>query len=81
MERRVIVLASDRDCNNAAAFDFETLKNTLRDLKDGKSVQVPIYDFITHKRHALISSHLISSLFSDLSSLFSLLSSQRHSSV
>ncbi|KAG1688579.1 Uridine-cytidine kinase-like 1 [Nymphon striatum] len=32
------------------AFDFELLIETLRKLKDGKSVDVPIYSFTTHAR-------------------------------
>ncbi|CAC5423824.1 udk [Mytilus coruscus] len=32
------------------AFDFDLLIDTLRRLKDGKSVEVPIYNFITHSR-------------------------------
>jgi len=32
------------------AFDFELLTATLQRLKDGKKVEVPIYNFITHAR-------------------------------
>ncbi|CAG2193515.1 uridine-cytidine kinase-like 1 isoform X2 [Mytilus edulis] len=32
------------------AFDFDLLIATLRRLKEGKSVEVPIYNFITHSR-------------------------------
>ena len=32
------------------AFDFELAAETLRGLKEGRSVQVPIYDFTTHSR-------------------------------
>lgn len=32
------------------AFDYELMVQTLRDLKQGKRVQIPIYDFTTHKR-------------------------------
>jgi len=34
------------------AFDYELMVQTLRDLKQGKRVQIPIYDFTTHKRYA-----------------------------
>jgi uridine kinase len=32
------------------AFDYELMVQTLHDLKQGKRVQIPIYDFTTHKR-------------------------------
>lgn len=32
------------------AFDFELLITTLQRLKDGKKVEVPIYNFVTHAR-------------------------------
>ncbi|CAL7943393.1 unnamed protein product [Xylocopa violacea] len=32
------------------AFDFELLKTTLQRLKEGRMVEVPIYNFVTHRR-------------------------------
>lgn len=32
------------------AFDFDLIVSTLKKLKQGKSVKVPIYDFTTHSR-------------------------------
>ena len=32
------------------AFDFTLLLETLNKLKNGKCVEIPIYDFKTHKR-------------------------------
>lgn len=32
------------------AFDFDLLVDTLHKLKEGKHVDVPIYDFVTHSR-------------------------------
>ncbi|CAG7817228.1 unnamed protein product, partial [Allacma fusca] len=32
------------------AFDFELLAETLRRLRDGKMVEVPVYNFVTHSR-------------------------------
>ncbi|XP_040579729.1 uridine-cytidine kinase-like 1 [Lepeophtheirus salmonis] len=43
-------------CNNEYnfdhpdAFDFELLSKTLKRLKEGKKVEVPIYNFVTHRR-------------------------------
>lgn len=34
------------------AFDFNLLVNTLRRLKHGKKVEVPVYNFITHSRES-----------------------------
>lgn len=32
------------------AFDFELLTKTLRRLRSGKKVDVPVYNFVTHAR-------------------------------
>lgn len=32
------------------AFDFDLLGTTLQRLKEGKNVEVPIYNFATHRR-------------------------------
>ncbi|XP_063236971.1 uridine-cytidine kinase-like 1 [Bacillus rossius redtenbacheri] len=34
------------------AFDFELLRETLQRLKEGKKVEVPVYNFLTHCREA-----------------------------
>ncbi|MCL4130000.1 UNVERIFIED_CONTAM: hypothetical protein GTU68_002897, partial [Idotea baltica] len=34
------------------AFDFELVVRTIKRLKDGKKVDVPIYNFLTHRREA-----------------------------
>lgn len=34
------------------AFDFELLSETLQRLKEGKKVEVPIYNFVTHARES-----------------------------
>ncbi|XP_053980490.1 uridine-cytidine kinase-like 1 [Hylaeus anthracinus] len=34
------------------AFDFELLKSTLQRLKEGRMVEVPIYNFVTHSRES-----------------------------
>ena len=33
------------------AFDFGLMKDTLKKLKEGKPVEIPIYDFKTHTRY------------------------------
>jgi len=35
---------------NLDAFDWDSVKQTLHKLKEGKKVDVPTYDFKTHKR-------------------------------
>ncbi|XP_033125788.1 uridine-cytidine kinase-like 1 [Anneissia japonica] len=44
--------AADNEYNfdHPDAFDYELLIKTLRKLKDGKRVEVPVYDFATHSR-------------------------------
>lgn len=34
------------------AFDFELLKTTLQRLKECRMVEVPIYNFVTHRRES-----------------------------
>ena len=34
------------------AFDFDLVVKTLKRLKEGKKVEVPIYNFVTHSREA-----------------------------
>ena len=34
------------------AFDFELLAITLQRLKEGKKVEVPVYNFVTHSRES-----------------------------
>ncbi|XP_019858097.1 PREDICTED: uridine-cytidine kinase-like 1 [Amphimedon queenslandica] len=38
------------DFDHPDAFDFELMATTLRNLKNGKRVDVPVYDFATHSR-------------------------------
>ena len=35
-------------CVSADAFDMDLLVETLQKLKEGKHVEIPIYDFSTH---------------------------------
>ena len=35
---------------SADAFDYDLMVETLRKLKEGKMVEVPVYDFNTHSR-------------------------------
>ena len=44
------------------AFDYELIRKTLLRLKDGKQVDVPVYNFSTHGREkfSVCSSHLTS---------------------
>ena len=41
---------NDYNFDHPDAFDFELLIETLQKLKEGKKVEVPIYNFITHSR-------------------------------
>lgn len=41
---------SDYNFDHPDAFDFDLLEETLRRLRAGKSVEVPVYDFSTHSR-------------------------------
>ena len=43
---------NEHNFDHPDAFDFELLKQTLQRLKEGKKVEVPIYNFLSHKREA-----------------------------
>ncbi|XP_076181006.1 uridine-cytidine kinase-like 1 isoform X1 [Ptiloglossa arizonensis] len=43
---------NDYNFDHPDAFDFELLENTLQRLKEGKMVEVPVYNFVTHSRES-----------------------------
>lgn len=49
-EEQALAANNDYNFDHPAAFDFELLVTTLRKLKQGKSVKIPVYDFTTHSR-------------------------------
>uniref|UniRef100_A0ACB8F6M2 Uridine-cytidine kinase-like 1 n=1 Tax=Sphaerodactylus townsendi TaxID=933632 RepID=A0ACB8F6M2_9SAUR len=42
--------SNDYNFDHPDAFDFDLIISTLKKLKQGKSVKIPIYDFTTHSR-------------------------------
>ena len=50
-EEQALAASNDYNFDHPGAFDFELLVPTLRKLKQGKSVKIPVYDFTTHGRH------------------------------
>uniref|UniRef100_A0A672P4B3 Uridine-cytidine kinase 1-like 1a n=1 Tax=Sinocyclocheilus grahami TaxID=75366 RepID=A0A672P4B3_SINGR len=49
-EEQTLAASNDYNFDHPGAFDFELLVTTLRKLKQGKSVKMPVYDFTTHGR-------------------------------
>ncbi|TRY60881.1 hypothetical protein DNTS_035147 [Danionella cerebrum] len=49
-EQQLLAANNDYNFDHPDAFDFILLVHTLRKLKQGKSVKIPIYDFTTHGR-------------------------------
>uniref|UniRef100_A0A4W6E247 Uridine-cytidine kinase n=1 Tax=Lates calcarifer TaxID=8187 RepID=A0A4W6E247_LATCA len=49
-EEQALAASNDYNFDHPGAFDFELLVATLRKLKQGKSVKIPVYDFTTHRR-------------------------------
>uniref|UniRef100_A0A673MMA5 Uridine-cytidine kinase n=1 Tax=Sinocyclocheilus rhinocerous TaxID=307959 RepID=A0A673MMA5_9TELE len=47
-EEQALAASNDYNFDHPGAFDFELLVTTLRKLKQGKSVKIPVYDFTTH---------------------------------
>lgn len=50
-DEQILAASNDYNFDHPDAFDFDLLKHTLRKLKKGKSVKIPVYDFTTHGRH------------------------------
>ncbi|XP_072552252.1 uridine-cytidine kinase-like 1 isoform X1 [Salminus brasiliensis] len=49
-EQQLLAASNDYNFDHPDAFDFSLLSHTLRKLKQGKSVKIPVYDFTTHGR-------------------------------
>ncbi|KAM6977055.1 uridine-cytidine kinase-like 1 isoform 1-T1 [Aplochiton taeniatus] len=49
-EQQTLAASNDYNFDHPDAFDFGLLAHTLRKLKQGKSVKIPVYDFTTHGR-------------------------------
>lgn len=49
-EQQIQAASNDYNFDHPDAFDFNLLTHTLRKLKQGKSVKIPVYDFTTHGR-------------------------------
>ncbi|XP_061760349.1 uridine-cytidine kinase-like 1 isoform X5 [Nerophis ophidion] len=49
-EQQSRAASNDYNFDHPDAFDFDLLTHTLRKLKQGKSVKIPVYDFTTHGR-------------------------------
>ncbi|XP_008316160.2 uridine-cytidine kinase-like 1 isoform X2 [Cynoglossus semilaevis] len=49
-EQQTLAASNDYNFDHPDAFDFDLLTNTVRKLKKGKSVKIPVYDFTTHGR-------------------------------
>ncbi|RHZ78191.1 hypothetical protein Glove_166g245 [Diversispora epigaea] len=49
-EQKKDALNSNHNFDHPDAFDFDLLLQNLKDLKEGKRVEIPVYDFVTHSR-------------------------------
>ncbi|XP_008299800.1 uridine-cytidine kinase-like 1 isoform X5 [Stegastes partitus] len=49
-DQQIRAASNDYNFDHPDAFDFDLLTHTLRKLKQGKSVKIPVYDFTTHGR-------------------------------
>lgn len=53
VEQQELAHKNEYNFDHPDAFDFDLLCETLRKLKEGKRVEVPIYNFVTHAREKL----------------------------
>lgn len=49
-EQHELAHQNEYNFDHPDAFDFDLLRETLRKLKEGKRVEVPVYNFVTHSR-------------------------------
>lgn len=49
-ETRILILVIELFLISADAFDNDLVLQTLQDILQGKTVQIPVYDFVTHSR-------------------------------
>ncbi|XP_067856600.1 uridine-cytidine kinase-like 1 isoform X3 [Heptranchias perlo] len=49
-EQQELAASNDYNFDHPDAFDFDLIVSTLRKLKQGKSVKIPVYDFTSHCR-------------------------------
>ena len=49
-ESHQLAALNEYNFDHPDAFDFELMVKTLKKLKAGKRVEVPIYNFVTHRR-------------------------------
>ena len=52
-EQQELARKNEYNFDHPDAFDFDLLIETLRKLKEGKRVDVPIYNFVTHRREKI----------------------------
>lgn len=51
-KQREIANKNEYNFDHPDAFDFDLLINTIQRLKEGRKVEVPIYNFVTHARES-----------------------------
>lgn len=49
-EQHLAAARNEHNFDHPDAFDFQLLIDTLKRLKEGKQVEVPVYNFVTHRR-------------------------------
>lgn len=59
-EQHELAHRNEYNFDHPDAFDFDLLFTTLQRLKEGRKVEVPIYNFVTHSRESrTVSSHSV----------------------
>lgn len=53
MEKHQRAERNEYNFDHPDAFDIDLMVDVLRKLKEGKKVEVPIYNFVTHQREAV----------------------------
>jgi uridine kinase len=50
LHNKIILCANDEACISTDAFDHDLMLKCLQDIREGKSTQVPVYDFKSNAR-------------------------------
>ena len=53
-EQHELAKNNEYNFDHPNSFDFELVVSTLKDLKKGKQVNIPIYNFETHRREVQV---------------------------
>ncbi|CAG8571845.1 6686_t:CDS:10, partial [Ambispora leptoticha] len=61
-EQKIAAYKNDHNFDHPNSFDYDLLLETLQNLKEGRRVEIPMYDFVTHSRFLSTQMQILDSL-------------------